>query len=29
VQISFSPQALELAQERGGVLALDFFPPLT
>jgi hypothetical protein len=29
MQISLSPEAIELAQRRGGVMALDFIPPLT
>jgi hypothetical protein len=29
MEISFTPEALELARGRGGVLALDFIPPLT
>ncbi len=29
MQISISPEAVALAQERGGVMALDFIPPLT
>ena len=28
IQISLSPEALQLAQERGGTMALDFIPPL-
>ena len=26
--ISMTPEAMELARERGGVMALDFIPPL-
>jgi len=29
MNISISDEALELARERGGVMALDFIPPLT
>ncbi len=29
MQIAVTPEALELARERGGVVALDFIPPLT
>lgn len=29
MQIAITPDALELARERGGVMALDFIPPLT
>jgi len=29
MQISVTPEAIELARERGGVMALDFIPPLT
>jgi hypothetical protein len=29
VQLSLTPEAVALARERGGVLALDFIPPLT
>ncbi len=28
VQISLTAEALELAQDRGGTMALDFIPPL-
>ncbi len=29
MQISVTPAVIELARERGGVMALDFIPPLT
>ena len=29
MDISLTPEALDLARERGGVMALDFIPPLT
>jgi hypothetical protein len=29
MQLSMTPEAVELAQRRGGVMALDFIPPLT
>ena len=29
MQISLTPDALQLARNRGGVMALDFIPPLT
>ena len=29
MQISLTAEALELAQDRGGTMALDFIPPLT
>ena len=29
MQLGLTPEAVELAQERGGVMALDFIPPLT
>lgn len=29
MQISLTPAAMELARERGGMVALDFIPPLT
>lgn len=29
MQLSVTPEAVELARQRGGVLALDFIPPLT
>jgi hypothetical protein len=29
VQVALTPEALELARRRGGVMALDFIPPLT
>ncbi len=29
MNISITPAAVKLAQERGGVMALDFIPPLT
>jgi hypothetical protein len=29
MQISLTPEAVELARSRGGVMALDFIPPLT
>lgn len=29
MEISLSPEAIQLARERGGVMALDFIPPLT
>ena len=28
MQISLTAEALELAQDRGGTMALDFIPPL-
>jgi hypothetical protein len=28
VQLSLTPEALELAREKGGTMALDFIPPL-
>ncbi len=28
MQISLSPEAVQLARERGGKMALDFIPPL-
>jgi hypothetical protein len=28
MDISLAPDALELARERGGVLAIDFIPPI-
>ena len=29
VNIALTPNALDLARSRGGVMALDFIPPLT
>ena len=29
MELSLSPEAIALAQRRGGVMALDFIPPLT
>jgi hypothetical protein len=29
MQILLTPEAIELARNRGGVMALDFIPPLT
>ena len=29
MQISLTSDAVELARDRGGVMALDFIPPLT
>ena len=29
MQLSITPDALQLARDRGGVVALDFIPPLT
>ena len=29
MQVQFTPAALDLARARGGVMALDFIPPLT
>jgi hypothetical protein len=29
MRLSMTPDAVELAQRRGGVMALDFIPPLT
>ena len=29
MQLHVTPDALELARQRGGVVALDFIPPLT
>lgn len=29
MQISLTPEAVQLARDRGGVMALDFIPPLT
>lgn len=29
MQLSLTPEALELARKRGGAMALDFIPPLT
>jgi hypothetical protein len=28
MEISLTPEAVQLAQRRGGVMALDFIPPL-
>ena len=29
MELTLSPEAIALAQRRGGVMALDFIPPLT
>jgi len=29
MQIALTPEAMELVRSRGGVMALDFIPPLT
>ena len=29
MEITLSPEAIALVQRRGGVMALDFIPPLT
>jgi hypothetical protein len=29
VELTLTPEALELARDRGGTVALDFIPPLT